>query len=96
MIVKDDEAFLEHFGIKGMRWGRRSNIPKQPPSKLRKAAKVSVGVGAAITATLLLNKRNVMVKDARRRSGSSEQEIIKELLGYNYKMSGPGFRVVQR
>jgi ribosomal protein S12 len=96
MIFEEDQAFLEHFGVKGMKWGRRTNIPKAPQSKLRKAAKISIGIGATVTATLLLNKRNVSLKDAKRQAGSSESDIVKELLSYNYKMSGPGFRAVQR
>ena len=52
-MTLDTEVALEHYGVKGMRWGRRGT--HQPDSdkpagrsKIKTAAKVAVGIGAGL------------------------------------------------
>ena len=54
-MTLDTEAALEHYGVKGMRWGRRRT--HQPDSdkpagrsKIKTAAKVAVTIGAGLAA----------------------------------------------
>ena len=54
-MTLDTEVALEHYGVKGMRWGRRGT--HQPDSdkpagrsKIKTAAKVAVGIGAGLAA----------------------------------------------
>lgn len=55
MIEDEVDEFLEHFGIKGMRWGVRkerssSNEPKPPLDKKALVKKVAIGVGVIAVA----------------------------------------------
>jgi hypothetical protein len=52
-MTLDTEVALEHYGVKGMRWGRRGT--HQPDSdkpagrsKIKTAAKAAVGIGAGL------------------------------------------------
>ena len=52
-MTLDTEVALEHYGVKGMRWGRRGT--HQPDSdkpagrsKIKTAAKVAAGIGAGL------------------------------------------------
>lgn len=54
-MTLDTEVALEHYGVKGMRWGRRRT--HQPDSdkpagrsKIKTAAKAAVGIGAGLAA----------------------------------------------
>lgn len=40
MIEEDVEAFLEHFGVKGMKWGVRKTRPSNVDSKVARIAKI--------------------------------------------------------
>lgn len=46
MILKEDEEFLEHFGIRGMRWGRRK--PKVLASGQPRQRTVNIANGMPI------------------------------------------------
>jgi hypothetical protein len=65
-----EEAYLEHFGVKGMRWGQRKpeeqGQPRQSLSTNQKRAVKAVAIagGVAVTA-ILLRKGNVKVVDAK-------------------------------
>ena len=58
------DAYLEHFGVKGMRWGvRKGHSEVEPKTPMSKRTKVAVGVstglaiatGAAFVASSLMN-----------------------------------------
>lgn len=50
-----DEALLAHYGIPGMKWGRRKDRTGNPP--MSRGKKVAIGTAAAVgTAALLYNK----------------------------------------
>ncbi len=71
--MSDTYEFLEHFGIKGMRWGVRNKSNyrvSHPSSKFNKKKKVAIGIGvgsAAIGATFaaVLLKRKLKLKSSR-------------------------------
>lgn len=64
MIVTDDDvyAYLDHHGVKGMRWGarkaRKANDPRQYPKAVKSSQrKIIVGTALATGATYLLANR---------------------------------------
>jgi hypothetical protein len=71
--MDDVDTFLEHYGVKGMRWGVRnkSNYSvSHPSSKFSKKKKVAIGIGvgsAAIGATFaaVLLKRKLKLNSSR-------------------------------
>lgn len=68
------EAFLEHFGVKGMKWGRRKSgstalgvgVTFIASNKLLLKAPISIALGAAAgvaTNKLLTNRANKKISD---------------------------------
>jgi hypothetical protein len=66
-VILDEEVYLEHYGVKGMRWGVRKDAsgvgkyrtPEEKAARKRKA--VSISVGLAFVA-LRLYQLNSMMK----------------------------------
>lgn len=70
------EIFLEHFGIKGQKWGTRKNSDLDDSNKnkdssdhrkFKKAAKIGgVAVAGAVVAAIILHKyKDIKVKNLR-------------------------------
>lgn len=72
-----EEAYLEHFGIKGMRWGQRSKSGSSN-KKMSAKKKVAIGVGVAVGAAA--------VAFAMTRSGKIP---VKQVLGHRPGFSSP-------
>lgn len=71
MVEVDD--FLAHYGVKGMRWGKRSNRPSTTPRRTERLAakdakeaaqaKMYYGEGAGVRRRLIKNTVNSRMKD---------------------------------
>ena len=55
-MIIDEEAYIEHFGVKGMRWGVRKDrssgdvMDKRPMDKKEVAKKIAIGLGVLTVA----------------------------------------------
>lgn len=83
MIIEADvetptvDEFLEHYGVKGQKWGVR----QKKSSKSKTGLKIAVGVagvaviaaGAVFTATMLKSMGKVPIQSIRKASGPSKE-----------------------
>ena len=77
----DAEEFLEHYGVKGMKWGvRKKNDSSSNSPKKRSKAKTAVKVGAVVVGTAAI--ATVIAK-----SGSKPASSMRS--GPHFAVSGP-------
>lgn len=65
MSLETPDDVLEHFGVKGMRWGVRNQrrSSSRGSSKKKRIAQVAVVAGVAIAATIIARSSGVRVRD---------------------------------
>lgn len=87
------EEFLEHQGVKGMRWGVRTkgkNAPSESGVEARKETHQKLKRGAAFTAAALAASGAVAVVAIRRKNKAHtalEQKMIKEMLSKKFTVA---------
>lgn len=79
-MIVDEEDFLEHYGVKGMRWGRRksSSNTGRDRKKTHKGAMIAVGL-LAVGGTLAVRKIS-----SDREAVKAGQAITRQLLSSSF------------
>jgi len=74
LITRDDSEYLEHFGIKGMKWGVRS---PESEARIKRDKRIKSGINKIATKVTGLNKqqraKNRSVKRERKKSVASRR-----------------------
>lgn len=105
-MIIDEDAYIEHFGVKGMRWGVRkenksssstTKIKEEKPNRNKKAAIIlgSVAASAAIAAGAIYVKKrmNVSVKETAKASETAKtfsKALADEPVGILHSSRGHG------
>ena len=80
------DAYLEHFGVKGMRWGvRKDHSAGEPKTPMSKRKKVAVGVstglaiatGAALVASTLMSSGSVSTSSLPRYNSGNLDKVTR-------------------
>jgi hypothetical protein len=91
MIDQDVEVFLEHFGIKGQKWGvrkqRTESTPEEAAAKKARNKKIliSVGVGLIAAGTIFIASRHIKTKNLSKKTIDSGKNAVKKQLFSNGK-----------
>lgn len=64
MTLQENTLSLEHFGVKGMRWGVRKT-PKEDGSNRNKKIAISIGVGVVVAGAVLFGVRQKKLSEVR-------------------------------
>jgi Ni,Fe-hydrogenase III small subunit len=85
-MIVDEEVYLKHFGVKGMRWGQRKSTSSNTDSKdkshknLKRGAAV-IAIGAAAAAVMIAKNGNAKMSD------------LKKVDPMPFKVSGKNFKI---
>jgi hypothetical protein len=81
MSAVDVNDFLEHHGVKGMKWGQRKQqigAYKQKAKKTAKRAAIGAGIGVGVAVAVVLASRNQSMRNLVKNAATKKGEKLVE------------------